>query len=525
MKICIIYILCIIVNINLAYCFMIWYNFIMKKFWIVMFFVAVAFLVFIISANANNFDFDLWARLIAGMGVVDGHQVLKADFLSYTPTHVWYDHEYGSGVVFYLILKYFGGYGLIIFQSVLLFFIFWIGNKTIKLRGIDCPYNFLFWIFPIIALCENLASPIRCHVFSFFLFTLFIYILELSRKKNFKYVYLLPVLAVLWNNLHGGVVSGIGLIILYGFGAFLDKKAYKHYIISAGLSFAFLIINPWGYEYIKFLLMANSMHRGDVAEWWGLFSIHQVLRQLPFKIFMLLIVVLELFNLKKAHSKKDVIVDKTKWIVLIVTMFLAIQHVKLLPFFVISASIFCYEDFRNIVEEKIPKYVQQVTLIIVIAFCVLISAVKKFDIPLGADVYPHREVEFIKLNDIKGNILVNFGYGSFVSYKLYPHNLIFMDGRYEEVYYDEMVPLLKKFYLLKPDWDEVLKKYPPDILIIEKFYPVYVMLNKLPEWTNVYETENFIVFVKTENKKKSYILPTNDKEYYKNTLFDTSVKF
>ena len=71
-------------------------------------------------------------------------------------------------------------------------------------------------------------------------------------------------------------------------------------------------------------------------------------------------------------------------------------------------------------------------------------------------MYPVKEVEFIKQNHLNGKILVNFGLGSYVSYKLYPQNLIFMDGRYEEVYYDYMVPMLKNFYLANQNWDEIL---------------------------------------------------------------------
>ena len=45
------------------------------------------------TTKSNGYDFDLWARLIAGMAVVKTGQILKYDFLSYTPTHAWYDHE------------------------------------------------------------------------------------------------------------------------------------------------------------------------------------------------------------------------------------------------------------------------------------------------------------------------------------------------------------------------------------------------------------------------------------------------
>ena len=150
---------------------------------------------------------------------------------------------------------------------------------------------------------------------------------------------------------------------------------------------------------------------------------------------------------------------------------------------------------------------------------------KNYDIPLGIAQYPHREVEFIKINNLKGNVLVNFGLGSFVAYKLYPNNKIYMDGRYEEVYYDDMVPLLKKFYLVNEGWDEVLIKYPPDIIILEKYYPIYDRLNEVREWENIYDTENFAVYVRSGQKKTEYIQPSDNQSYYKNTLFDTSIKF
>jgi len=501
----------------------------MKKIRVLLFFVTLLLLCFIITANVAHFDFDLWARLIAGMGFVDGGQVLKQDFLSYTPTHTWWDHEYGSGIVFYFFLKHFGAYSLIFLQTFLVFLTFVFVIKTIKIRGIKTPYNFLFYLLPLVALSTNFGSPVRCHLFSFLFFTIFLYILELARKGKVKLLYILPVLTVIWNNLHGGVVSGLGMIFIYMCAAVLEKKPFKHYIFSGLLSTLSLIINPWGYEYIKFLFMANTMSRVHIAEWWELFSKFHLFRQIPFKIFMFLIVALEVTVCVAGRTKslKDFWnrLDKVKFLVLSVTLLLSIMHVKLLPFFVITACIFCYEDFDKLVNPKLPAWSANFTCLFVLFVSLFSFGIKKYDIPLGIAAYPHREVEFIKVNKLQGNILVNFGLGSFVSYKLYPQNLIYMDGRYEEVYYDDMVPLLDKFYTVKVGWDEVLKKYPPEIMIIEKYYPVYQVLTHSTDWANVYEGEVFGVFVKSKELKKSYTLPSNDIQYYKDTLFDTAIKF
>ena len=57
------------------------------------FYITLFLLILAFSTAATHFDFDLWARLIAGMGVIDGGHVLKQDFLSYTPVHTWWDHD------------------------------------------------------------------------------------------------------------------------------------------------------------------------------------------------------------------------------------------------------------------------------------------------------------------------------------------------------------------------------------------------------------------------------------------------
>lgn len=487
-------------------------------------------LIFAICTNALHFDFDLWARLIAGMGVVDGGGVLKSDFLSYTPVHTWYDHEWGSGVVFYLFIKLFGPYSLIILEWLLYCGIFFVISKIIKLRTGENAYNIIFYIFPVMALAENFNNPVRCHLFSFLLFAVFMYILELARKNINKPLFLIPPLIILWNNLHGGVVSGLGLLLLYAAGEFFNRKPFKKYIFTLLVSLPLLLINPWGYDYIKFLFMANTMPRPDVAEWWGIFEKIHIFKLIPFKLFMFAIIGIEIIHIIKTRAKNLFDfwhkLDKTKYIVLIATLYLAVTKVKLLPFFVITATVFGYEDFYLLIEKfKLPQWKNKIlySVLIIMTFFALI--IKDISIPLNIKAYPVKEIEFVKINNIKGKLLVNFGLGSYAAYKLYPNNLIYMDGRYEEVYYEGMVPLLKKFYLVLPNWQEVLDKFPPDVMIIENDYPIYDVLKKSDIWVIVYEGTRFGVFIKKENLKKNYKMPSDDIKYYKDTLFDTDIKF
>lgn len=500
---------------------------------------------FILVHNTTlvGYDYDLWARLIAGMGFVQTGHVLKQDFLSYTPTHTWFDHEWGSGVIFYLTQHFFGATGLLILQSILIFLIFFIITKIVELRGVKTTsaYNFLFYFFALGTINYIFENPIRCQLFTFLFFTIFIYILERARKgigKDIHLIISLPILMLIWNNLHGGCVSGIGLIVIYIVGEFLNKKPLKTlypYIFALTLSLLVLPINPWGIEYLTFLFKANTMPRPNVTEWWGLFCRFNTHNFIELKITLAVLLLIESgFALKGIIAKKFDF-DKTKYLLLTITLFLAILHVKLIPLFVITATCFLYDDFytafnfitKNFFVKKWVALIKDIIVYVVILSVLLINIkVRKLDPVIDFESYPISSIEFVKINNIKGNLLINFPFGSYASYKLYPNNKIFIDGRYEEVYYDFMLPLLKKFYLVNKNWDEILKRFPPDIMILEKYYPIYQTLQKSKEWSLVFDKDkSFGVFVKTKNLKPHYKNPSTNLDYYKKTLFDTNINF
>ncbi|HNW25175.1 MAG TPA: hypothetical protein PLG15_03290 [Candidatus Gastranaerophilaceae bacterium] len=503
------------------------------------------FFLFILAycTGAGGYDYDLWARLIAGMGFVQGGHVLKQDFLSYTPTHTWFDHEWGSGVIFYLVQHFFPTAGLIVLNAVLIFILFFIITKIVNLRGVKVTtaYNFIFYLFAFLAIAINVMEPIRCQMFSFIFFALFIYILELARKGQNRPLWLLPFIMIIWNNLHGGCVSGIGLICLYILGEFLNKKMFKKYIFTLIPTILVLVINPWGFSYLNFLIDAVTMKRPDIMEWWGLFHKIHIHNFLIFKLFSLTMILTYLISSVKNFSYKNI--DKTKFLILSVTLYQAIIHIKMIPFFVISATCFLYDDFYTLLD-NIIKFIKQKLKIpaeffgekfivkkefAIYCFIIICSIAtihtNNLGIILKSDKFAYKEIEFLKINNIKGNLFLNFGQGSYAAYKLYPNIKIFMDGRYEEVYYNYMLPVMNEFYYSKVDNTKLMKKFPPDIMIIEKNYPVYKNLLKHKNWKLAYEGIFYGVFLNKKDLKKNYKLPSNDRKYYKKTLFDTNINF
>jgi len=508
----------------------------LKKIKPIIFYIILFLFILAFCTTADSYDNDLWARLIVGMGVVQTGHVFKHDFLSYAPTHVWYDHEWGSGVIFYLTQHLFGSAGILILNATLIFLIYFVISKVVELRGVKTTtaFNFLFYYWAFIAISDSLIDPVRCQLFSFIFFTVFIYILEKVRlgKGSDKTLIWLPVIMLIWNNLHGGCVAGIGLIVLYIIGEILNQKPFLKYVYALLGTLVVLPINPWGFAYLNFLFKANTMSRKYIIEWSWLFSKNYVWARMKFKLFTLVFLLTELGVVIKRHKDKTFNFDKTKFIVVAATLYLAFEHLKLLPIALIAMCCFFYDDFYSAFNAITRNFFNKIAItkdtiiyLLIVIFAASRLNAKAFQ-PLNDYLrYPVVATEFIRTNKIKGNVLVSFGFGSYVSYKLYPNNKVFIDGRYEEVYDDFMLPMLGKFYVLKPGWDEVLKKYPPDILIIEKNYAVYYALQRRKDYREVYEDMTVGVFVRPQLANRKFKPPSRDSKYYTRTVFDTDVNF
>ena len=191
-------------------------------------YILLGFFCLFLACLSDNYDYDLYARLIVGERFISGLGVAYKDFLSYTPTHLWYDHEWGSGVVFYLFLKYLGPFGLVLLQALTMFFTAFFVIKTQRLQKHAYPVSMLFMLLFLILYSHQNPSIVRCHMFSFMFFSMTLYFLEKTRLKDSNLLWLIVPISVLWNNLHGGIVSGLGIIFIYMVCEFISRRPWKN---------------------------------------------------------------------------------------------------------------------------------------------------------------------------------------------------------------------------------------------------------------------------------------------------------
>lgn len=469
-----------------------------------------------LACTSKNYDYDLYARLIVGEHFFANGTLSFHDFLSYTPTHIWYDHEYGASLFYYALFAIAGPFGLVLSQALLMFLTaFWI-TKTQELESKFYPPTFLFSAGFLLMFFHLNPSIVRCHLFSFMFFALLLYILERVRIQNSKLIYAIPFLIILWNNIHGGVVAGLGIIFIYMLGEFFRKKSWKKYLIVLVISVPLLAINPWGIDYLNFLISANTKTRTYVTEWWHVFALRHIGYYYSAFIASVLTTVLAV---KKKYF------NLTKFLVLLTTTILGTVHVKLLSLPLIAAASFYYSDIMKLVDIKLIKSLNKAACIL----CGIALLFIPFTHPLTAKVdpskFPVAEVEFLKINNIEGNVITAFGLGSYVAYKNYPKNLIYFDGRYEECYYDEEFNKLCEYEIAGENWAEVMTDYPTEILMPEKTVAIYEFLKQHKDWKEIYTGPVCGIFVRSEQAKNSYLTPSNDLRYYEKTHFDTLGEF
>lgn len=474
----------------------------MKKY---LFFTAILITIYFLANVYNDADYDLWHRLAAGKLFFSQGHVQYTDIFAYTPTKkLWIDHEWGSGVVFYFIAEKFGLVGLGVLKIILMFLTFLPVYLINRMRTEKSDkYRILFYLVFLYALMWGFLYTIRSQCFTYVFFAWFLYLIELVKSGKRKILWAFPPMAVIWANLHGGFLAGLGVLLLAGF---------PLTAITSGLA---TIINPYGFKYWEYLVEALTMKRIFITEWQPLDLSGPLIFALGFKIFL----VISVIGLVHIAVKKREGIRWHELLILSVTLYLSLKHTRHNVFFVIASAAYMGEYFFAAIS-RIAKFMPQKFLsgtdflkdVLIYVIIVLVGILTVWLVPFKVEVsennYPVKSVDFIKKNNLSGNLLVLFNWGGYALWNLYPQCKIAIDGRYEEVYPDDVVYESARFHYLGKDWKEFMFNYKTDLILIDKSYPVYSELLSLDDWKIVYSDKVSGVFMPAiKAKGRQWVAP------------------
>jgi hypothetical protein len=117
--------------------------------------------------------------------------------------------------------------------------------------------------------------------------------------------------------------------------------------------------------------------------------------------------------------------------------------------------------------------------------------------PDGAPApYPVGPVDYLAAHRVSGNLLVPFGVGAFVSWKLHPAIKVSIDSRYEVAYRPELLLTHLDFFAARPGWRAFLEEHPTDLVLAPATAPVVQALTTQTPWTIVYRDDAYALFAR-----------------------------
>lgn len=502
-------------------------------------FVFILLLVTLLVLLARKIDLttaDLGRHLKNGeiIASLDGrtiNDVLKTNFYSYTnPDFPFVNHHWGSGVLFFLVWKL-GG-----FKTLSVFFIgLYLISFTIFFSIAKNYSGFWRSILASIILLPLIAdrNEVRPEIFSYLFSAIFLWILMEYKEKrlSYKYLFALPIIELVWINLHVYFFVGIFLFGLFIFCEIISKfrereEEVKKILIAFFLTCAAALFNPFGIRGLLYPLNIFKNYGYLIVENQSIRFLEKINFQNPnFIVFKLVFAIIAasfilvfLFNRRK-FSIFYLVCAATFSIMTLA----AIRNFTLLGLFALPIIAYNLKNIPKITLESASslKNFLGISLCAIITLCITVNvyqAVQYFNADtagIGLVKDNASSVDFFKQKNIQGPIFNNYDIGSFLILYLYPSQKVFVDNR-PEAYPNQF---FKETYIPMEENDAIWKKQDEKnsfnaIFFSYRDYTPWgqnFLKERLsdPEWAPVF-ADNYAIILLKRNEQNESIIEKNE---------------
>jgi len=159
-------------------------------------------IVYQLSMPIIKTDTDMWYHLNGGRYFWTTGQVPMSSFFSFLePPRNWSNYFWGFQALVYKVHEIGGYQGLVVFRAAMFFLTALVLHRFIFANNIakSSPASFLVLLVLMLLLLKGRELAVRPHLFSYLFIPLFYHILQ----NRPRWAPALPVLAVIWINVHG----------------------------------------------------------------------------------------------------------------------------------------------------------------------------------------------------------------------------------------------------------------------------------------------------------------------------------
>ena len=110
--------------------------------------------------------------------------------------------------------------------------------------------------------------------------------------------------------------------------------------------------------------------------------------------------------------------------------------------------------------------------------------------------YPGSAVAFMNEHGLHGNLLCDFNWGEYVIWHMAPQSKVFIDGRYDTVYPQQVINDYLRLHFTEPGASRVLDAYPHDFVIVPPGSGEALVTSKSPNWRLIYNDGVAAIFAR-----------------------------
>ncbi len=455
-----------------------------------------------------------------------------------------------SQLFFYSLYSLSGFKGIVISRAIVFCIILFVLWRTMAKDGIDYRLRIIFLI-PYIFIIREYQKE-RPQLFSFLFAPIVLYLLEnlkeacsvqrLAGSKihttRYTLYAILPLIMLLWANMHGGFLVGVAFIVAYLVGEWLtyllparyipdatrcDNAPLRFTLVSA-ISIACVFLNPNTYHTItSFLIYYQSILVEVTLEFLSPLKVYSTLSPnwhsywaLLLFTFLVLVVRFRKFNIPELF-------------ILVGTAIASLSAMRYAFFFFVAAIPIIARHTKSFIvrlsqpmSSSVKSYMKNtVNFSLPVALFVLIYMSPLKNMPLKEDIYqdmfPSEAVSFLERNNLPGPMFNDATWGGYLIWRLYPEYKVFIDPRTLNVevfgQYNDIIEASKATaYAGLPVWKGLLKVYGINIILTPvadrysgEILPLIIELMKDDEWALVYLDNKASLFLRRTQEAEDFI--------------------
>jgi hypothetical protein len=445
-------------------------------------------------------DADAFWHVVTGQVIVESGRVPTTDPFSFTHGgQPWTLHEWLSEVVMYLLDRWVGVTGSLVVFGLLAATIPVIHAIGLHRLGVQTPAIGLALGLGAVVMFPYVT--VRPQVLSWIFMTIIVWLLLSLRPDRARWLVAIPLLFVLWANIHGLYVVGFGFIGLYALFTLAGRtpmSARRWWVIGACVA-AFLgsMLTPAGPEGITYPLRyieAGNWGLANIQEWQSP-DFHNVAH------WPLLLMIVALI----ANGGRG----SPGWLTVLswVTVAMALVSLRNAPVAAVVAMPVLAMGIHARLAPVRPLGARaarmrrwlEIGVAAILAIAALIILVPSDPAASSADAvaakYPVAALDRLASEQPDARVLAEYGWGGYVISRLYDSGgRVFVDGR-NDMYGDDLLDEYSAVRNADEGWEEIVERYEVEVLLFPPQAPIVRGFAQDAGWCESYRDEIQVLLI------------------------------